>query len=89
MLTPDQLQKLTEEVAKSVKLQNAAWEQVIRDARAYAMLEAFGAYIDHNGHRVSVHHSNIPGRLDFMRIRLMDSIKQAYQDEAITGSLLT
>lgn len=68
--------------------QTAAWERVIRSARAYAQAKNFGTTLDSDGQTSVIPHSNREGAEKYLLDELLRDIQFAFQEDTLVGQEL-
>jgi hypothetical protein len=83
MINPDDL----EELQKIQRYQAGAWQQVVDCARQYAMMEAFGSYIE-NGNKINVSFSDKKRYAEMFIDNLKFAAQHAFAEDAMLGSAM-
>lgn len=87
--SPEQFASLIAEIKKAQTYQRAAWERVIKDARAYAQMKTFGTYNDVNGNCISVGFKDRDFQREMMLTNLLSAVDRAFAEDAQMGATLS
>jgi hypothetical protein len=76
-----------EEIQKIQRFQAGAWQAVVDCARQYAMMEAFGSYIE-NGDKINVGYGDKKRYSDMYLENLKFAAQHAFAEDAMLGAAM-